>query len=163
MADNSDFKDLLLHLNASKARYLVVGAHAVMFYAEPRFTKDLDIWIDSEPANARIVWAALEKFGGASGGCEDRRFFRSPKRVSRRHRPQSNRYPDGTAWHPVRDGLEEPGSSTLRGYPGVHSLSARYHPSKEEGRPAAGPSGRDEPANNANEKTTPPEALMRRL
>jgi hypothetical protein len=30
-------------LNAFRVRYLIVGAHAVMYYAEPRFTRDLDV------------------------------------------------------------------------------------------------------------------------
>ncbi len=46
---NSDFKDLLKLFNAAKVRYLVVGGHAVMKYTEPRYTKDLDIWIEASP------------------------------------------------------------------------------------------------------------------
>lgn len=38
-----DFEEMLQCLNAVKAKYLVVGAHAVGFYTEPRYTKDLDI------------------------------------------------------------------------------------------------------------------------
>ena len=44
---NSDFKDLSKLFNASKVRYPVVGGHAVMKYTEPRYTKDLDIWIEA--------------------------------------------------------------------------------------------------------------------
>lgn len=36
-----DFEDLLRNLNDAKARYLIVGAYAVAYYAEPRYTKDL--------------------------------------------------------------------------------------------------------------------------
>jgi hypothetical protein len=60
---NSDFKDLLKLFNDSKVRYLVVGGHAVMKYTEPRYTKDLDIWIDASPRNARAVFRALRDFG----------------------------------------------------------------------------------------------------
>jgi hypothetical protein len=60
---NSDFKDLLSILNARKVRYLIVGGHAVMKYTEPRYTKDLDIWIDISPRNARAVFDALREFG----------------------------------------------------------------------------------------------------
>lgn len=58
-----DFEDLLTHLNAEGARYLVVGAYAVGIYAQPRATKDLDIFIGSDPANGALVWRALAKFG----------------------------------------------------------------------------------------------------
>ena len=63
MAVYPDFEDLLRCLNAAKARYLIVGAHAVSFYTEPRYTKDLDIWIDPSPENAAKVYKALGKFG----------------------------------------------------------------------------------------------------
>ncbi len=63
MAVYPDFEDLLLCLNAAKVRYLIVGAHAVSFYSEPRYTKDLDIWVDPTPENAEKVYKALQKFG----------------------------------------------------------------------------------------------------
>lgn len=53
MSINPDFKDLFSELSALEARFLVIGAHAVIYYATPRYTKDLDIWIDSSPQNAR--------------------------------------------------------------------------------------------------------------
>jgi len=60
---NSDFKDLLSILNAHKVRYLVVGGYAVMKYTEPRYTKDLDLWVDASAKNARAVFEALRQFG----------------------------------------------------------------------------------------------------
>ena len=41
---NSDFSDLLRLFNAGRVRYLVVGGYAVVQYAEPRFTADLDLY-----------------------------------------------------------------------------------------------------------------------
>ena len=63
MGINPDFRDLFSELNAADARFLVVGAHAVIYYAVPRYTKDIDIWIESSPENARRVWDALVRFG----------------------------------------------------------------------------------------------------
>jgi hypothetical protein len=60
---NSDFKDLLKLLNDYEVRYLIVGGYAVMYHSEPRFTKDIDIWIDPTPENAIKVWNALADFG----------------------------------------------------------------------------------------------------
>lgn len=60
---NSDFRDLFAALNAAGARYLVVGGYALALHAEPRFTKDLDIWVERSPANALAVWNALAAFG----------------------------------------------------------------------------------------------------
>jgi hypothetical protein len=50
-------------LNAAEARYLVVGGYAVAFHARPRYTKDLDVWIEPTPANAQRAWNALASFG----------------------------------------------------------------------------------------------------
>lgn len=63
MAVNPDFKDLLLALSDAQARFLIVGAHAVMYFTAPRYTKDLDIWVDPTPENAPRVMAALNQFG----------------------------------------------------------------------------------------------------
>lgn len=60
---NPDFRDLFSELNAAEVRYLVVGAYAVTFHSRPRFTKDLDVWIDPEPSNAQRTWEALARFG----------------------------------------------------------------------------------------------------
>jgi hypothetical protein len=65
---NSDFKDLLRSLNAAGIRYLIVGGYAVMVHTEPRYTKDLDIWIDRDEPNARAVLAALAEFGAPTEG-----------------------------------------------------------------------------------------------
>jgi len=60
---NSDFKDLLRIFNEHKVRYFVVGGYAVIKYTEPRYTKDLDVWVDASMKNARAVFAALREFG----------------------------------------------------------------------------------------------------
>jgi hypothetical protein len=58
-----DFEQLLASLNAEGAAYLVVGGYAVGEHAQPRATKDLDIYIGPDPQNATLVWLALAKFG----------------------------------------------------------------------------------------------------
>jgi hypothetical protein len=60
---NSDFTDLLSLFNDNNVRYLVVGGYAVIQHAEPRFTKDLDLWISTDPSNARAVYQSLKDFG----------------------------------------------------------------------------------------------------
>ncbi len=63
MGINRDFRDLFSELNATDARFLVIGAHAVMFHAVPRYTKDLDVWTEPSAVNAQRVYAALACFG----------------------------------------------------------------------------------------------------
>jgi hypothetical protein len=60
---NPDFRDLFAALNAAGARYLLVGGYAIAFHAQPRFTKDLDVWTEPDPANATRVYEALRQFG----------------------------------------------------------------------------------------------------
>jgi hypothetical protein len=61
-----DFKDLLSALADSNAEYLVVGGWAVGFHTEPRFTKDLDLLIGTDPVNLARVVEAVRRFGAPS-------------------------------------------------------------------------------------------------
>ena len=60
---NSDFRELLQSLADQEVEYLVVGGYAVIFHAQPRFTKDLNLWVRPDPANARKLMAAFRDFG----------------------------------------------------------------------------------------------------
>ena len=60
---NSDFKDLLRLFNDAGVKYLIVGGMAFIFHAEPRYTKDLDLWISPDPDNAAVVYSALRRIG----------------------------------------------------------------------------------------------------
>src|SRR3954467_15279343 len=59
-----DFKGLLESLNLAGVRYLVLGGYAVIFYGYQRVTKDLDLWISTDPANAQKVAHTLQEFAG---------------------------------------------------------------------------------------------------
>lgn len=65
---HSDFEELLSIFNAHEVKYLVVGGHAVMLYTEPRYTKDLDLWIEASHENALRVFRALAAFGAPLTG-----------------------------------------------------------------------------------------------
>lgn len=71
MPVNPDFSDLFSALNDAKARYLMVGGYAVSFHAEPRFTKDLDVWVEPTSANAAAVRTALAAFGAPMSGVSE--------------------------------------------------------------------------------------------
>jgi hypothetical protein len=58
-----DFKELLSVFNAHGVKYLVVGGYAVSFHAQPRATKDLDLFVRADPDNAKAIYAALASFG----------------------------------------------------------------------------------------------------
>jgi hypothetical protein len=69
-----DFKDLLRALNANAAKYLIIGAHAFGVHAEPRTTKDLGLFIRSDPENAKAVFRALTQFGAPLKGMNESDF-----------------------------------------------------------------------------------------
>src|SRR5215469_9376037 len=82
-----DQKDLLSAFHAHGVKYLIVGGYAVIFHAQPRFTRDIDLFVKADSANARATYAALAEFGAALQGIhpedfEDRgsffRFGRDP-------------------------------------------------------------------------------------
>ena len=58
---NKDLKELLLAFNAHGVEYLVVGGYAVGVHAEPRATKDLDIFIRPDPQNSVAVYIGLSR------------------------------------------------------------------------------------------------------
>jgi hypothetical protein len=58
-----DFRDLLLALHDAGAAFVVVGGHAVAFHGHPRATKDLDVLVRPDRANAKLVYRALAVFG----------------------------------------------------------------------------------------------------
>lgn len=60
---NSDFKELLQAFANAGVEYLIVGGYAVMHYSQPRYTKDLDLWLNPTLANAQRVSRAFARFG----------------------------------------------------------------------------------------------------
>lgn len=68
MALTRDFKEFIALLNDNDVRYLIVGGYAVAFHGHPRYTKDLDIWIDPEVENIDKLLETLKQFGFGSLG-----------------------------------------------------------------------------------------------
>ncbi len=63
MAESPHYRELLHIFNEHGVEYLIVGGYAVMKYTEPRYTKDLDVWVRNSPSNAQHVFEALARFG----------------------------------------------------------------------------------------------------
>ena len=63
MAGSPHYRELLETFNKHEVDYLIVGGYAVMRYSEPRYTKDLDVWVSSSAGNSRKVFQALAHFG----------------------------------------------------------------------------------------------------
>ena len=78
---SQDFKEFIESLNVSRVRYLVVGGYAVALHGHPRYTKDLDVWIDCTPANAKRMVRAFAEFGFESLGVKAADFEKPDRMV----------------------------------------------------------------------------------
>lgn len=58
-----DLTELLHLLVQHKVEFMIVGGHAVSFHGYPRFTKEIDVWLEATEENAFKVVEALREFG----------------------------------------------------------------------------------------------------
>lgn len=65
---SQDFREFVELLISHEAEYLIVGGYAVGFHGHPRYTGDLDIWLNPTRENAEKVLACVNEFGFASYG-----------------------------------------------------------------------------------------------
>ena len=65
---NPDFREFIQSFNDNRVLYLVVGGYAVALHGHPRYTKDMDVWVDLDPDNAASIVKALDQFGFGSLG-----------------------------------------------------------------------------------------------
>ena len=63
MNTHPDFEELLRLLEEHRVEYMVVGGYAVAFHGYPRFTKDIDVFFQSDDENVRLLRQALMAFG----------------------------------------------------------------------------------------------------
>jgi len=75
MMFEQDFIDFIELLNQYDVDYMVVGAHALAFYGQPRHTGDLDIWINPSAKNAAKMVTVLHDFGFSSLGLTEADFM----------------------------------------------------------------------------------------
>jgi predicted nucleotidyltransferase len=72
---NSDLIELLSSLNEFKVKYLIIGGYAYGVHAEPRYTKDIDIWIEPTKANAKRLLECLKNFGAPVSSLVEKNFI----------------------------------------------------------------------------------------
>jgi hypothetical protein len=63
-----DLKELLRAFNDQAVKFLIVGGYAFGVHAEPRATKDLDIFVRSDEDNSKAIFRALAQYGAPLGG-----------------------------------------------------------------------------------------------
>jgi hypothetical protein len=52
---SQDFKEFVELLNKNKVEYLIVGGYAVGMHGHPRYTGDLDVWINATVKDVTIT------------------------------------------------------------------------------------------------------------
>jgi predicted nucleotidyltransferase len=72
---NQDCKEFIRLLNDNQVRYLVVGGYAVALHGYPRYTKDIDLWVEMVPENATKIIQTLDQFGFGSLGLKAEDFL----------------------------------------------------------------------------------------
>ena len=75
MIVDPDFREFIQSLNNNQVKYLIIGGYAVAFHGHPRYTKDLDVWIELSEENASRLVAALDAFGFGSLGLQPSDFL----------------------------------------------------------------------------------------
>ncbi len=85
---NQDFKEFIKSLNDNGVRYLVVGGYAVALHGYPRYTKDMDVWVEMTAENASKVVKALDQFGFGSLGLKEADFIVPDQIIQLGHPPR---------------------------------------------------------------------------
>lgn len=65
---SQDFREFIELLIKHNAEYLIVGGYAVGVHGHPRYTGDLDIWLNPSPQNAELILKSVIEFGFSSYG-----------------------------------------------------------------------------------------------
>ena len=63
MKVQKDYEEFLGLLNRNNVKYVIVGAYALAYHAKPRYTKDMDIFIEPTGENATAILQAIKDFG----------------------------------------------------------------------------------------------------
>lgn len=76
-----DFREFIELLNSASVKYVIVGGWAVAYHGYPRYTGDIDFFVEASPDNARRIVKVLQRFGFASLGLTERDFAESDRVV----------------------------------------------------------------------------------
>jgi hypothetical protein len=106
-----DLKELLSAFNDHAVKYLIVGGYAFGVHAEPRATKDLDLFIRPDKENSQALFRALAQYGAPLGGLSPADFMdgtvfqigQPPARVDILHRIDGISFDE--AWEKRIEGL----------------------------------------------------------
>jgi hypothetical protein len=122
-----NFKDILSEFHAHGVKYLVVGGYAVIFHAQPRSTKDIDLLIQTNSANAHAIYAALAEFGLPLGDVREEDFAEKGSFFRFGYEPQTvDILPEvpGVAWERRVTGVVDPDTGLIAFFISAEDLIA---------------------------------------
>ncbi len=71
-----DLREFIELLNALEVRYIIVGAFALAHHGYPRYTGDIDLFIERSPENAQAIMHAIQQFGFGDLGLSSEDFLK---------------------------------------------------------------------------------------
>ena len=74
MKTEKDYEEFLGLLNKHKVRYCIIGSYALAFHERPRYTKDMDVLIETSSDNAKKILTVLDDFGFGSLKLDEKDF-----------------------------------------------------------------------------------------
>jgi Nucleotidyl transferase of unknown function (DUF2204) len=103
---SKDLREFIGLLNSKGIKFIIVGGHAVAYHGYPRFTGDIDFFIECSSANAKALERVINAFGFAGLGLTANDFLK-PETVIQLGRPRtaSTSSPQSqglTSWAPGR-------------------------------------------------------------
>ena len=72
---STDWEELLSLFLKHEVKFVIVGGHAVAAYGAPRYTEDLDIFIERSELNATKIISALRDFFSSDVGLTSEQFI----------------------------------------------------------------------------------------
>jgi hypothetical protein len=76
-----DLREFVELLNALNVRFLVVGAFAVAHHGYPRYTSDIDLFLENSAENADQLIKAIDQFGFGNVGLTKEDFLQKDQVV----------------------------------------------------------------------------------
>lgn len=85
---NSDFRDFIKLLNTHNVKYLLIGAFVRAFYGRPRYTGDMDIFIETTAINSEAIMNVISDFGFGSTGISANDFLNPDQTIQLGNEPR---------------------------------------------------------------------------
>ena len=83
---NQDLREFIELLNSKGVKFIVVGGHAVAYHGYPRFTGDIDFFVERSQPNAEALEQVINAFGFSGRGLKAKDFLQ-PEVVVQLGRP----------------------------------------------------------------------------